>query len=137
MYIPLRINLLTKGECLMWRLSVLLIGLFLSVDLQAQAAVVEQVVVSPAPAAQVIVTPTPAPKEVVVTPTGYVNCFTVAAGWYKDIWVPEHKICQYEKSTEGVAWVEGYWACDKHAADGVCTNWDWKPGRWVKALEVY
>lgn len=85
---------------------------------------------------QVIVTPAPAPKETVVTPTGYAKCTTVTAGWYQGKWVAEHRYCEYEKATEGVAWVEGYWACDKYSA-GVCTNWLWVAGRWVKTVEKY
>lgn len=85
----------------------------------------------------VIVTPAPAAKEVIVTPTGYADCFTVAAGWVRDNWVPEHKVCRYEKQAEGVAWIEGYWACNKATNSGTCTNWEWKPAHWEKTLEVY
>jgi len=91
------------------------------------------------PNGNVIVTPVPAPKEVVVTPQGYVNCFTVDAGWNGDLWVPAHRVCQYnntDPSVQGVAWVEGYWACNTYT-NQQCTNWVWKPGRWVKTLEVY
>ncbi|GEM_PF-1587686 len=88
-----------------------------------------------------IVTPVPAPKEVKPAPTGFVNCFVVQAGWVNNVWVPEHRVCKYSPSQEGVAWVEGYWACTtyktiEHRKDE-CTNWDWKPGHWVKTFEVY
>jgi hypothetical protein len=84
-----------------------------------------------------IITPAPAPKEVVPLPQGSTNCFTVAAGWYQNIWVPEHTVCQYgPTSTEGVAWIAGHWTCTKFKATE-CTRWDWKPGRWVKSLQVY
>jgi hypothetical protein len=89
-----------------------------------------------------IVTPVPSAKEEIATPTGYVNCFTVEAGWYKNAWVPEHRICQYEAQAgqtvtyEGVAWIESYWACTQYT-DATCTKWEWKPGHWVKTLEVY
>jgi len=85
----------------------------------------------------VIVTPVPTAKETVVMPTGYVNCFTIAAGWVHDRWVPEHKVCQYENMAEGVAWIEGYWACTKATDDGTCTGWEWKPAHWEKTLDVY
>lgn len=85
----------------------------------------------------VITTPVPTAKEIMNIPTGYVNCFTVSAGWFHDEWIPEHKVCQYENMTEGVAWVDGYWACNKNTADGVCTNWEWRAGHWQKSLEVY
>lgn len=94
-----------------------------------------------------IVTAVPAPKQIVVIPQGYINCFTVPAGWnYNNIWIAEHKVCQYTPNTAaanpGVAWVDGYWACTKYinAANpkqGECTNWEWEAGHWVKTLEVY
>src|SRR5260221_9713492 len=78
-----------------------------------------------------IYTPAPAPKEVVPAPQGYTNCFTVDAGWYNNIWVPKHNVCQYDESAssayEGVAWIEGHWACTKYRASvGACTKWEWK-----------
>lgn len=97
----------------------------------------ESVVMTSPSTGSVIVTPVPAPKEVVVTPEGYANCFTVDAGWYNNTWIPQHKVCQYGASqTQGVAWVEGYWACNTYT-NQECTNWEWKPGRWAKTLEVY
>lgn len=87
----------------------------------------------------VINTPAPAPQETVVAPQGYSNCFTVAAGWYKNVWVPQHDVCQYtETQANGVAWIAGHWVCSQYKASlGACTKWEWKTGRWVKQLEVY
>jgi hypothetical protein len=88
----------------------------------------------------VINTPTPSPQEATVIPQGYSNCFTVAAGWYKNVWVPEHRVCQYTQASgaSGVAWVDGHWVCTKYkASEGACIKWEWKAGRWVKQLEVY
>lgn len=87
----------------------------------------------------IITTPAPAPQEVVTTPQGYYNCFTIAAGWYKGVWVAEHRVCQYQGSSyEGEAWVAAHWACTKYkAAEGACTRWEWKQAHWVKTLEVY
>jgi len=89
----------------------------------------------------VMVTPVPAPKEVTVVPAGFVNCFVVKAGWFNNQWIPDHRVCKYNPSKEGVAWIEGYWACTKYKTtenmQGDCTNWDWKPGRWVRTFEVY
>lgn len=117
----------------MWRnllLSSSFIALFLSLNVQAATTSVTTT--------RVIVTPAPQPKEVVVIPQGYQNCFTVAAGWYKDVWVPEHQVCQYASDqTQGVAWVNGYWSCNKYNANNDCTNWLWVAGHWVKTLEVY
>src|SRR5438128_183949 len=48
--------------------------------------VVKEVIeTAPAPIVkeEMIVTTVPAPKEKRVTPSGFANCFTVAAGWYK------------------------------------------------------
>lgn len=86
-----------------------------------------------------IVTPVPAPQDTVATPQGSTNCFTVAAGWYKNEWVSQHTVCQYEANrTEGLAWVAGHWSCTKYKVSvGACTRWEWKTGRWVKTLEVY
>lgn len=86
----------------------------------------------------VIVTAVPAPKETISTPTGFINCFTVKAGWYQDVWIAEHRVCQYPNTPSGVAWVEGYWMCDKYSLEqGQCTNWQWKTARWEKTLSVY
>lgn len=92
-----------------------------------------------------IVTPVPAPKETTVIPQGYLSCFTVGAGLYKGVWYPEHRVCQYDpdqvQAAHGEAWVDGYWACTKYLTTeqvkADCTNWDWKPGHWVKTLPVY
>jgi len=121
----------------MWRLLILFTGLLSltisSLNVFAQSSTAATIVER-----QVIVTPAPAPKEVVVAPQGYYNCFTVDAGWYKDTWVPAHRVCQYQGQTQGVAWVEGYWQCNKFTSDGTnCTNWEWMPGRWVQTLSVY
>lgn len=84
-----------------------------------------------------ITTPVPAAKETVATPSGYVSCFTVEGAWFNNIWVPSHRVCQYENAAEGNVWIEGYWACDAATAEGVCTNWVWKSGHWEKKLTVY
>lgn len=88
-----------------------------------------------------IITPTPTPKETTVVPEGFVNCSVVKAAWFNGVWVPDHRVCQYNQSSEGVAWIDGYWACTKFSTTGQvkanCTNWDWKPGHWVKTLTNY
>lgn len=91
-----------------------------------------------------IVTPVPAPKESSI-PQGYVGCFTVSAGWYKGVWYPDHRVCQYDpaksQAAQGDAYVEGHWGCNKYMTaehlKGECTNWDWKPGHWIKTFSVY
>lgn len=85
-----------------------------------------------------ITTPTPAAQEVVTAPTGYVKCVTISAGWNNNVWVPEHQVCQYSNSTEGVAWVQGYWACVMYnEPTGECTSWVWKAAHWEKTLVNY
>lgn len=86
---------------------------------------------------QTIVTPVPAAKEVTATPAGYVTCFNVEAGWFDNIWVPTHRVCQYQNAPQGSVWIDGYWGCNKATPEGVCSNWEWKPGRWEKSLLVY
>lgn len=86
---------------------------------------------------KVVVTPVPTAKETVAAPTGYVSCFNVEAGWFDNVWVPTHRVCQYNNTESGVVWIEGYWGCNKATAEGVCTNWDWKAGHWQKKLVVY
>lgn len=96
-----------------------------------------EIVTTPAATQRVIVTEVPAAKEVIVAPTGYTKCDTIAAGWVDNIWVPAHQVCQYASSSEGTAWIEGYWACTKYTEDnGVCTAWDWRPGHWVQSVDV-
>jgi len=91
-----------------------------------------------------IITPVPAPKDSAIPP-GYIGCFDVKSGWYKGVWYPGHRVCQYDPSrghaAEGDAYVAGHWACDKYMTaehlKGECTNWDWKPGHWIKTFPVY
>lgn len=119
-----------------------LLAIFATGGVQAQETVVVDSQGQP-----VIVTAVPAPKEVIVVPQGFVNCFMVPAGWnYNNVWVAEHKVCQYSPANgaaaQGVAWVESYWACTKYInandpKQGECTNWQWQPAHWVKTLEVY
>lgn len=86
----------------------------------------------------VIVTAVPAPKETVATPAGFTNCFTVKSGWYQNVWIAEHQVCQYANSPSGIAWVEGYWMCNEYdSGEGKCTRWDWKSAHWEKTLSVY
>lgn len=86
----------------------------------------------------VIRTNVPAAKEVIETPTGYVSCMSVPAGWVSDKWVPEHRVCKYENSPMGVSWVDGYWSCAQYKPDtGDCTNWMWVAAHWEKVYSGY
>lgn len=82
-----------------------------------------------------IVTPVPAPKVVMQPPQGFVSCFTIAAGWFNNVWIPAHDVCQYDTSKgtfAGSTWVTGHWRCMQYkATEGVCTDWRWSEGRWV------
>lgn len=84
-----------------------------------------------------IVTTVPTPNEVISTPEGYVSCLTTEAGWHNDVWVPSHKVCKYENSSQGVAWIESYWKCNKATATGVCIIWEWTEGHWEKTFTTY
>lgn len=86
----------------------------------------------------VITTTVPTAKEVIETPAGFVSCDTIPAGWQDTIWVPAHRVCKYENSNLGVAWIEGYWSCVKYKIDtGECTNWKWIDAHWVKTYSLY
>ena len=125
-------------QCFRLSLAIFIIGLFSIFSLGAHAQVESTTIRPGVVEKQVIVTAVPAPKEVIVTPEGYVNCFTVKAGWYQDVWIAEHRVCQYANTPSGVAWIEGYWACTKYdSIQGQCTNWEWKGARWEKTLVVY
>ena len=102
------------------------LSLFFSLNVQADTTVT-----------RVIVTPAPEPKEVVVEPTGYVNCYDVGAGWVNGQWVGARRICEYSNSTQGVAWIQGYWQCSEVNQNNDCTAWDWKAGHWEKTLKFY
>lgn len=88
-----------------------------------------------------MVTRIPAPKEATVIPPGFDECTVVKEGWVNGIWVPEHRVCKYSKSKEGVAWIEAHWACTEYKTTenltGECMKWDWKPGHWLKTLDTH
>ncbi|MFZ2315029.1 MAG: hypothetical protein WAW86_05145 [Gammaproteobacteria bacterium] len=80
-----------------------------------------------------VTTAVPAAKEVVATPTGYVSCSTVEAGWVNNVWLPAHRVCEYKNNPLGVNWIEGYWSCTQATDAGACTSWIWVAGHWVQA----
>lgn len=85
-----------------------------------------------------ITTTVPAAKEVIETPSGYASCASVPAAWVGDKWVPEHRVCKYENSSQGVAWVDGYWTCTQYKVEtGECTNWNWVSAHWEKTYSIY
>lgn len=67
---------------------------------------------------------TPAPKSI--------SCSTVAAHWDNNIWIDEQTMCKYAGRSEGVTWVNPYWACTVFTDAGDCTTWEYKPGYWIK-----
>lgn len=127
-----------------FKLAVFLMGcLFLipSVNADADDATVQVTV------PKVIITPVPQPKEVVVEPQGYVSCTTAPAGWYDNEWRPERRVCQYNytpgtanTTIQGTTWIAGYWGCNQYKVgedgNGVCTNWDWRPGHWEASSSI-
>ncbi len=82
---------------------------------------------TPAVGTNVVVT-TPPPKSV--------SCNTIAAHWEGNIWIDSQTVCKYENRTEGVAWLQDYWACTSSSADGTCTTWEYRPGHWVQTLPL-
>lgn len=87
---------------------------------------------------RIITTTVPAAKETVETPVGYASCDTVPAGWENNVWIAEHRVCKYSSSTEGAAWIEGYWSCTKYTIEtGTCTSWNWVSAHWVKTYSTY
>ncbi len=84
-----------------------------------------------------VITSVPAADETISTPTGFISCVQIEAGWHDQVWIPAHKVCKYENSTQGVAWIEGYWRCNKATESGVCVIWEWISGRWTKTFSNY
>lgn len=81
--------------------------------------------------------PVPVAKEIVPIPQGYQTCYKVGAGWRKEKWIPEHQVCQYQNMAEGIAWVQGYWACTDVTEDGTCIVWEWNSAHWLKTLSDF
>lgn len=121
-----------------FKYSLLALSLVFCLHAYAQETTAVVTTTTPVVEKRVIVTAVPAPKETIITPTGYANCFTIKSGWYQDLWIAEHRVCQYPNSPSGVAWVEGYWTCTTYdITQGQCTNWEWKSAHWEKTLVVY
>ena len=81
------------------------------------------------------VTTTTVEKKTIITPAPKsASCTTVKAHWEDNIWYDTQTICKYENRTEGVAWVQDYWACITATDTGECTAWEFKPGHWVKTF---
>jgi hypothetical protein len=75
-------------------------------------------------------------KKVIITPAPKsISCTTVAAHWENDIWVDTQTVCKYEGRTEGIEWVQDYWACVKFTDAGDCTNWEYRPGYWMQTKQ--
>lgn len=80
----------------------------------------------------------PRPMEAAYVPQGYVQCMNVPAGWHGTYWMPEHKVCQYQREEKVVVWVGSYWRCDSYRASaGVCTDWRWMPGHWAERTVLF
>lgn len=80
-------------------------------------------------------TTTTVEKHTIVNPAPQSSkCTTVKGHWEGDVWVDTQTVCTYENRAEGVAWIQDYWACTAFTGDGNCTNWEYRPGHWVKTL---
>lgn len=85
-----------------------------------------------------IVTTTPEPKEVIETPSGFVSCENLSAGWYNDVWVAGRRVCKYANSPLGLDYVQGYWTCSQYTIEtGECNSWNWVSPHWEKAYTGY
>lgn len=63
------------------------------------------------------------------------NCTTVPAHWEGNVWIDTQTVCSYTNRTEGVAWIQDYWACTAfNTTTSECTAWEYRPGHWVSTL---
>jgi hypothetical protein len=79
----------------------------------------------------VFISNVPVQREVVGPPRGYQNCYLTPAGYFNGIWIGEHRICEYDNSPYGAAWVAGYWQCSRYH-HGSCRRWYWQTSHWVR-----
>lgn len=71
-------------------------------------------------------------EEIVWPPMGYSKCYTVPAGSSYGVWYNKHRVCEYEDSFYGDAWVDGYWECkDYNVFTTACSKWHWVKSHWV------
>ena len=73
-------------------------------------------------------------RTITSAPPKSVQCTTVKGHWESEIWIDTQTVCNYANRSEGAAWVQDYWACTASAADGTCTNWEYRPGHWMKTF---
>ena len=73
-------------------------------------------------------------KEILSVPPKSASCTTVKAHWEGNVWFDTQTVCTYQGRSEGVAWVQDYWACTAASAGGDCTAWEYRPGHWVQTL---
>ncbi|OGT07760.1 MAG: hypothetical protein A2X78_04065 [Gammaproteobacteria bacterium GWE2_37_16] len=70
--------------------------------------------------------------EVTLPPMGYVKCYTVPASAHFGVWYNKHRICEYENSFFGDAWIDGYWECRNYNSfTAACSKWHWVKSHWV------
>ncbi|CEG58747.1 hypothetical protein [Legionella fallonii] len=84
----------------------------------------------------VIISTPPPPREIVVGPPGYTNCYMVQPGFYNGVWQHKHRVCEYEGNSGLRMWVTGYWQCGRYLPNGRCTGWHWIGSHWATRPEV-
>jgi hypothetical protein len=84
----------------------------------------------------VIVSTPPPPREVIIEPEGYSDCFIVPQGFYNGIWNYRHRVCEYDQPSGLGMWIAGYWQCIGFRAGGLCTRWNWAGGHWANRGEM-
>jgi hypothetical protein len=101
-------------------LLVLMVSFFaLSVPVAATAGVA--LFVSSAP---------PVPENV-PPPYGDEGCYMVPGGYYNNLWINPHRVCEYPDAPDGGAWISGYWQCTNYNYDR-CRHWGWVPSHWIR-----
>ena len=78
--------------------------------------------------------PLPPPTYTTIKPPkDFTQCHTTTGIWFKNIWVPAHKICISQKQQNAtLQWEKAYWGCISVGADQSCEHWKWFPDHWSK-----
>lgn len=118
----------------MWWRNLSLLSIFLIVGFNANAQNGDTT--EPVTITTVTTTSSSPPQQVIVSPAPQsANCKTIPAHWKDKVWVAEQNICTYTNRTEGVAWVNDYWACTEYdLGTGNCNTWTYQPGYWLKTM---
>jgi hypothetical protein len=76
--------------------------------------------------------PAKAIHRMVQPPHGFQSCHMIPKGYYEDVWMNSHQVCEYSaEDKRGVLWVAGHYICKEASQNGVCRNWTWRPEHWA------